>query len=59
MPDLKEVIVGVHCTFNEIIPSYSDEYLNELKKLSFEFAKNESTVESFKHLVGRKTLSGR
>ena len=25
MPELKEVIVGVHCTFNELIPSYSDE----------------------------------
>ena len=33
-PDTKEVIVGVHCIFKEIIPSFSDEYLTELKKLS-------------------------
>ena len=56
VPDLKEVIVGVHCTFNEIIPSYSDEYFNEIKKLTFELAPDESTVESFTHLVGQSYL---
>ena len=56
IPDLQETIVVVYCTFNELIPSYSDEYFNELNKLSFEVAKDESTVESFKHLVGERYL---
>ena len=51
VPELKEVMVGVHCTFNELIPSYSDEYFNELQKLSFEIAVDESTTESFSHLI--------
>ena len=46
IPDLQETIVGVHCTFNEIIPSYSDEYFNELNKRCCEVAKDESTIES-------------
>ena len=44
--------MGVNVTFNEVIPSYAEEYYNELNKLSFEVAKNESTVDSFQHLVG-------
>ena len=56
IPDMKEVIVGVHCTFNELIPSYSDEYFNELNKLSFEVAPDTSTVESFDHLIGERYL---
>jgi hypothetical protein len=38
--------------FNEVIPSYEEEYYNELNKLSFEVASDESTVDSFQHLVG-------
>ncbi len=56
MPDLKELIVEVHCTFNGIIPSYSEEYYNELKKLSFEVAPDVSTTELFNHLVGERYL---
>jgi len=51
VPDLKEVIVGVNCVFNEIIPSYRDEYFNELKKLEFQLVNDESTVEHYQHLV--------
>ena len=49
--DLQEVIVGVNITFNEVIPSYAEEY-NELNKLSFEVATDETTVDAFRHLVG-------
>ena len=52
IPDFKEVLVGVNVTFNEVVPSYEEEYFNELKKLSFEVAPDESTVDSFDHLVG-------
>ena len=52
IPDLQEVIVGVNITFNEVIPSYEEEYFNELNKLSFEVAPDESTVDTFQHLVG-------
>ena len=44
--------MGVNVTFNEVVPSYEEEYFNELKKLSFEVAPDESTVDSFDHLVG-------
>jgi hypothetical protein len=33
---LSRVLVGVNVTLNEVVPSYSEEYFNELKKLSFE-----------------------
>ena len=52
IPDRQEDIVGVNVTFNEVIPSYAEEYYNEINKLSFEVATDESTVESFQHLVG-------
>ena len=52
VPDLKEIIVGVNCIFNEVIPSYREEYFQELSKLRFEMSKDESTVESFEHFVG-------
>jgi hypothetical protein len=54
IPDLNEVVVGVHCLFNEVIPSYREEYFQELSKMRFELAKEESTVESFEHFVGVK-----
>ncbi len=41
-------------TFNEVIPTYTEEYFNELNKLKFEVALDESTVASFQHLVGEK-----
>ena len=43
----------MNVTFNEVVPSYAD---NELDKLKFEVAPDESTVESFQHLVGEKYL---
>ena len=52
VPDHQEILVGVHVTFNEVIPSYREEYFNELNKLSFEVAPDECTVDSFQHLVG-------
>ena len=42
----------MNITFNEVIPSYAEEYYNEIDKLSFEVAPDESTVEDFQHLVG-------
>ncbi len=30
VPDLKETVVGMHCIFNEVVPSYRKEYYNEL-----------------------------
>ncbi len=36
VPDLKETVVGVHCTFNEVVPSYQEEYYNELSKLKYQ-----------------------
>jgi hypothetical protein len=54
IPELRETVVGVHVTFNEVIPTYTEEYFNELNKLKFEVAPDESTVASFQHLVGEK-----
>ena len=52
IPELKEMIVGVNCIFNEVIPAYREEYFQELSKMRFEMAKDESTVETFEHFVG-------
>jgi hypothetical protein len=54
--DLRETVVRVNCTFNEVVPSYREEYYNELSKLKFEVVLDESTVESFQHLVGETYL---
>ena len=54
VPEFKEVMVGVNCTFNEIIPTYEEDYFNEIKKLKFQTAEETNTVEAFKHLVGMK-----
>ena len=42
----------MNCTFNEVIPAYQEEYFQELTKMKFEMAKDESTVDSFEHFVG-------
>ena len=47
-------MVGVNCIFNEIIPTYEEDYFNEIKKLKFQTAEETNTVEAFKHLVGMK-----
>ena len=52
IPELKETIVGVNCIFNEVIPTYREEYFQELSKMRFEMAKDKSTVETFEHFVG-------
>ena len=51
-PELKDTVVGVNCLFNEVIPSYTEEYFNELQKMQFEVVKEPSAVENFQHLVG-------
>ena len=47
IPDLRDTVVGVNVTFNEVVPSYREEYYIEV-------APDVSTVESFHHLVGAK-----
>ena len=50
----KEIVIGVHVLFNEIIPSYSESYYQEIKKLKIEVVEEESTVESFAYLQGMR-----
>ena len=52
VPELKEIVTSVNCLFNEVIPTYREEYFKELNKMNFELAADESTVEIFEHLVG-------
>ncbi len=47
VPELKEIITGFNYLFNEVIPTYREEYFNELNKMNFELAADESTVENF------------
>ena len=51
-PELKAVVVGVNCIFNEVIPTYAEEYFHELNKMQVEMVKTPSAVEEFEHLVG-------
>ena len=44
--------MGVNRTFNDVIPAYREEYFQELTKMKFETATDESTVDSFEHFVG-------
>ncbi len=41
VPDVRETVVGVNVTFSEVVPSYAEEYYNELNKLKFEVASDE------------------
>ena len=54
VPDFQEIITGVNCTFNELIPPYTEEYFNEINKLRFETAVELSKIEDFAHLIGKK-----
>ena len=39
--ELKEVVVGVYCLFNEVIPTYREECYNELSKLQIDMTSDE------------------
>ena len=53
VPELNNaIVIGVHVLFNEVIPTYTEEYYQEFKKLAFETVEEESTVESFEYLRG-------
>ena len=56
MPELQDIVVGVNCIFNEVIPEYTEEYFHELNKMQLEMVKEPSMVENFVHLVGVKYL---
>ena len=56
IPEHKEIVIGVHVLFNEIIPSYSESYYQEIKKLKIEVVEEESTVESFAYLQGMRYI---
>ena len=52
IPDVKEIVIGVNCLFNEVIPTYTEEYFAELNKIKIETLQDSSTVENFEYLVG-------
>ena len=56
VPELQDIVVGVNCIFNEVIPEYTEEYFHELNKMQLEMVKEPSMVENFVHLVGVKYL---
>ena len=52
IPELKEIVIGVNCLFNEVIPTYTEEYFAELNKMKFETLEDSSTVAIFEYLIG-------
>lgn len=56
MPKLQNTVVGVNCLFNEVIPTYAEEYFHELNKMQFDLVKTPSAVEDFDHLVSVKYI---
>ena len=52
LPELKDTVVGVNCVFNEVIPTYTEEYFQELNKMQFILIKEPSRIENFEHLIG-------
>ena len=45
VPELQDTVVGVNCLFNEVIPTYAEEYFHELNKMQFDLVKTSSAVE--------------
>ena len=56
VPEISDTVVGVNCLFNEVIPTYAEEYFHELNKMQFDMVKTPSAVEDFDHLVGVKYI---
>ena len=52
IPELKEIVIGVNCLFNEVIPTYTEEYFAELNKIKIETVEDSSTVSNFEYLIG-------
>ena len=52
VPEISDIVVGVNCLFNEVIPTYAEEYFHELNKMQFEMVKIPGVVNDFDHLVG-------
>ena len=44
IPEHKEIIIGVHVLFNEIIASYSENYYQKIKELKVKAVEEESIV---------------
>ena len=45
-------MIGVNCLFNEVIPTYTEEYIAELNKMKFETVEDASSVSNFEYLIG-------
>jgi hypothetical protein len=56
VPSLKEIVISVHCNFNEVIPEYREEYFRELNKFDFSYQNGEMNPNEFNHLVGTKYI---
>ena len=56
VPSLKEIVISVHCNFNEVIPEYREEYFTELNKYDFSYQNGEMNPNEFNHLVGTKYI---
>ena len=44
IPEHKEIVIGVHVLFDEIIPSYSESYYQEIKKLRLKLWKKKAQL---------------
>ena len=51
VPELNDMIAGVNCLFDEIIPEYTEEYFNTVKEFEIEFVSDEQNINNLKHLV--------
>ena len=58
IPELKEIVIGVNCLFNEVIPTHTEEYFAELNKMKFETVEDASSVSNFEYL-NRRPVCGR
>ena len=52
VPDLDDMITGVNCMFNEIIPEYREEYYQTINALKIEMVKDEKNIEAYKQSSG-------
>ena len=57
IPEMKEVVIGVNCLFNEVIPTYTEEYFAELNKMKIETVEDSSTVSNISSIWSASGMS--
>ena len=56
IPDTQSIMYSVHCAFNEVIPTYREEYFEELQKLHVDQSHLNAYQNDFDYLVNSRHI---